>query len=198
MRSNLNSVRQNQKHNLAEEEEIVVFDDGDLQSELDKCTKSLMGRLMADCPFSSETMEAAMFAIWGQPAGFKVQNHGGLPNYCKTRELGRKVERALGEVLDKEGGREKSESSIQKFQNFINEVGLIDLGYEGPKFTWTNRKYGINHIKEMLNTAFASEAWKNSYPRALVSHLSNVGSDHRPILLTLETHTTKPKRQFRF
>ncbi|RYR57083.1 hypothetical protein Ahy_A05g022820 [Arachis hypogaea] len=55
----------------------MVFDDGNLQSELDKCAKSLMERLLADCLFNSGTMEATMFAIWGQPVGFKVQNHGG-------------------------------------------------------------------------------------------------------------------------
>ncbi|XP_057734226.1 uncharacterized protein LOC130949561 [Arachis stenosperma] len=61
----------------SEEEMVVRFDNEDIQEGVEKCLKSLVGRLLADREFSFETLEAALTAIWRQPDGFKVLNHGG-------------------------------------------------------------------------------------------------------------------------
>lgn len=29
---------------------------------------------------------------------------------------------------------------IASFRNIINNAGLLDLGYNGPAYTWTNRR----------------------------------------------------------
>ncbi|XP_072066652.1 uncharacterized protein At4g02000-like [Arachis hypogaea] len=150
------SSRKGRSRGLEEEEVVVGFEDKDIAEGLQKCSQSLVGRILADRAFSVGTMESALFSIWGQPAGFKVQSHGGnlfqfffanemdvlriekgapwlfknyilnlrrwrqgvaieekefayvsiwiqlwgLPEYCKIKELGRKVGGALGEVLD--------------------------------------------------------------------------------------------------
>ncbi|XP_025607851.1 uncharacterized protein At4g02000-like [Arachis hypogaea] len=140
----------------SEEETVVRFDNEDIQEGVEKCSKSLVDRLLADRGFSSGTLEAALTAIWRQPDGFKVLNHGGnifqfffdkeidlirvekgapwlfknyilnlkrweedlqikeeefihvpiwvqlwgVPEHCKTKNLGKKVGEALGKVLD--------------------------------------------------------------------------------------------------
>ncbi|RYR49961.1 hypothetical protein Ahy_A07g036487 [Arachis hypogaea] len=141
---------------VLEEDQIIQFGEEDIKEGLEKCTRSLVGRLMADRKFSAGTLEAALLAIWRQPVGFKILDHGGnvfqlffekeiemiriengapwlfknyilnlkrwkgedsiveteflkvpiwiqlwgLPEHCKTKELGRKLGRVMGEVMD--------------------------------------------------------------------------------------------------
>ena len=43
----------------------------------------------------------------------------------------------LGE--DNFGGKLVCISRVLKFQGCLNNCGMIDLGFSGPRFTWTNR-----------------------------------------------------------
>lgn len=56
-----------------EEEEILFFEEEDIKSRLEDCTRSLVGRLLTD---TLGTLENAMGAIWGHPEGFRVFDHG--------------------------------------------------------------------------------------------------------------------------
>lgn len=70
-------------------------------------------------------------------------------------------------------------------QNFLNSCNLVDLGFSGSKFTWTNIKYHTRGlIFERINKAFANPSWLDFFPNASVAHLPRVTSDH-PILLNL-------------
>ncbi|QHO25038.1 DUF4283 domain protein [Arachis hypogaea] len=72
-----NSVVQQQRHSLDDEEEIIGFEDTDIQAGIDKCSRSLMGRIMVVRLFSAETIKSALYAFWRQLEGFKVQSYGG-------------------------------------------------------------------------------------------------------------------------
>ncbi|XP_015954143.1 uncharacterized protein LOC127747488 [Arachis duranensis] len=99
---------------------------------------------------------------------------------------------------EKEGGRSKSASSIEGFNNFLNMDGTVDLGFEGCRFTWSNRQYGGNLVREWLNRCLATPNWCEAYPRSAVVHLNDQGSNHRPILLITEEEQKTIKRRFRF
>ncbi|XP_016172584.1 uncharacterized protein LOC107614975 [Arachis ipaensis] len=99
---------------------------------------------------------------------------------------------------EKEGGRMKSASSIQKFNDFIKKAELVDMGYEGKKFTWSNRQFGGNFIQERLDRALVSTEWRAEYPNGFVSHLDGTGSDHCPLLLNSEKEERRSRRRFRF
>ncbi|KAL4316209.1 hypothetical protein AHAS_Ahas15G0262200 [Arachis hypogaea] len=62
---------------VLEEDQIIEFGEEDIKKGLEKCTRTLVGRLMADHKFSAGTLEVALLAIWRQPVGFKVLDHGG-------------------------------------------------------------------------------------------------------------------------
>ncbi|RYR53245.1 hypothetical protein Ahy_A06g028261 [Arachis hypogaea] len=49
-----------------------------------------------------------------------------------------------------------------------------------------------------LDRDLVSLRWKENYPRAIVSHLSDVGFDHFPLLLNSDIGLVKLKRRFRF
>lgn len=69
------------------------------------------------------------------------------------------------------------------FSNLINNAELIDLGFVGYPFTWSNNRKGNKFVEARIDRALANPDWLAANPRALVYHLASMGSDHSPILL---------------
>ncbi|XLU57966.1 hypothetical protein S245_052614 [Arachis hypogaea] len=67
----------NYRVGIMKEENVINFEEKDIQGRRKRCERSLIGRLLADRQFLSGTIEAAMNSIWRQPERFKVINHGG-------------------------------------------------------------------------------------------------------------------------
>lgn len=44
------------------------------------------------------------------------------------------------EVADKHGGRPINKNRAVKLRGVINNCQLIDLGFNGPRFTWINMR----------------------------------------------------------
>jgi endonuclease/exonuclease/phosphatase family metal-dependent hydrolase len=85
---------------------------------------------------------------------------------------------------EKTGGRPYACSSTDPFHNFINGFGLIDLGFSGNPFTWSNHRDGDNLIKERLDRGLASPNGFTSFPSYSIRHLPAHTSDHNPLLLS--------------
>jgi hypothetical protein len=65
---------------------------------------------------------------------------------------------------EKIGCRPIASSSHCPFRNFIDHLGLVDLGFVGKSFTWCNNSQGIATIKERLDRGLASLDWIHLYP----------------------------------
>lgn len=63
---------------------------------------------------------------------------------------------------------------------------LTDLGYSGSKYTWKNCRDGGNFIKERLDRGVANQQWRDLFPEAAVKVEFSMGSDHLPIILSLD------------
>ena len=68
----------------------------------------------------------------------------------------------------------------------MNANALIDLGYQGPGFTWTNGREGKDLIRERLDRVLANAEWLDVFPNSKVIHLPRTFSDHCPILVIFE------------
>jgi hypothetical protein len=55
---------------------------------------------------------------------------------------------SLGEKF---GGRNFGSPSYNAFVDFLQELGLIDLGFNGNHYTWNNKRLGRGKIKEKLD-----------------------------------------------
>ena len=83
------------------------------------------------------------------------------------------------------GGNAINNSRTNLFNHTINICKLIDLGFNGPKFTWTNKRK-INPIFERLDRGFGNDEWLTKYPNSCIWHLPRISSDHAPILCTMD------------
>ncbi|KAF4350442.1 hypothetical protein F8388_009527 [Cannabis sativa] len=75
------------------------------------------------------------------------------------------------------------------FRRMVDRAGLIDLGFQGPAFTWvkgsTNPRVGVAMKRTRLDRGLASSEWRILFPQAIINHLAASESDHRPLLLDI-------------
>lgn len=53
-------------------------------------------------------------------------------------------------------------------KDFIQQVGAIDLGFSGRKYTWINKQQDLASIQRRLDRALADSEWLNLFPRTQV------------------------------
>ncbi|KAL4638398.1 hypothetical protein ACB092_03G143700 [Castanea dentata] len=108
----------------------------------------------------------------------------------------------FNEVLteeEKSGGNHISQRRVRAIQECMDTCYMIDLGFSGPKFTWTNKRGLDDLIQCRLDRCWANPAWKAFFVEANVTHLARVNSDHCPLLLNLKpVESEHQNRPFRF
>lgn len=74
------------------------------------------------------------------------------------------------------------------FNRRVNACGLIDLGYNGNKYTWSGKQHGGIIVRERIDRALANDSWMLKFPEAKVFlHLPKILSDHHPIMVNVST-----------
>ena len=74
---------------------------------------------------------------------------------------------------------------MRDFQKTLEHYQLQDLGYNGSKFTWTNKQEGDSFIQERLDRATVSPEWSVWHPGVYVEIMAARSSDHAPINIVL-------------
>ena len=88
---------------------------------------------------------------------------------------------------------------VLEYTNCMDYCNLFDLGFTGPKFTWTNKRDLPGLIQGRLDRDWANPNWKTCFPKALVKHLVRINSNHCPLLLSLDNPPNSlGERPFRF
>lgn len=97
---------------------------------------------------------------------------------------------------EKSGGPRRSAAPMARFREALVDCGLSDMGFVGPRFTWSNR-----HTKERLDRACQSSTWSAMFPCSRTITLPPSKSDHSPLLIEVsaELVISIPRiRRFRF
>jgi hypothetical protein len=96
----------------------------------------------------------------------------------------------FNEVLmsyEKEGGQPKSQASMDKFREALEDCQLDDLGFSGDMFTSRNNNHTSEHyIRERLDRAVADVEWCTRFPTFKVRNGDPRHSDHRPVIVSME------------
>jgi hypothetical protein len=70
-----------------------------------------------------------------------------------------------------------------EFQHAMDDCELMDLGFNSPKYTWSNGRSGKDLTHERLDRAVANASWSAKFNIVEVSVLAQASSDHHPFLL---------------
>lgn len=95
----------------------------------------------------------------------------------------------FNEVLchdEHQGLRDRADSQIENFQQCMADSGLLDLGYYGPKFTWSNRQGPDQHVKACLDRAVANSGFTDLFQDVWVENVITTSSDHYAVLIKLQ------------
>ncbi|PON97171.1 Endonuclease/exonuclease/phosphatase [Trema orientale] len=75
--------------------------------------------------------------------------------------------------------------SSQPLRQMVENVGLIDLGVAGGKYTWRNGRRGMAFARARLDRALCDDQWRRLYPSTRVTMLPATFSDHSPLIIDL-------------
>lgn len=60
---------------------------------------------------------------------------------------------------EKNGGSDRKVHLVPEFRKVVHECNLMDMGYKGYLFTWSNRRYGIQFIEERMDKVLCNKYW---------------------------------------
>ena len=86
---------------------------------------------------------------------------------------------------DKMGGRQINLNRALEFKSCLDDCNFLDLGFSGPKYTWTNGRQVFDLILERIDRCFVNPAWRILFPEASVTHFPRVFYDHCHVLFEL-------------
>lgn len=78
------------------------------------------------------------------------------------------------------------------------KCGLCYLGYSGPAYTWTNKRFSSKPVFERLDRCLVNAEWCGLFPNTNGFILPIILSDHAPILVSTESQFHRPKLRFKF
>ncbi|XP_019237808.1 PREDICTED: uncharacterized protein LOC109217962 [Nicotiana attenuata] len=80
----------------------------------------------------------------------------------------------------------------------MEDCGLVDLGFYGPKCTWSNGRGQCSIVWKRLDRGLVNDQLLATFPTTTVSHLASAGSDHTPLLMEINVRNENGKKYFRF
>jgi len=129
--------------------------------------------------------------IWDNVLNFVVTNSN-LPMLCMGD---------LNELMhanEKLGPNSADVNRIHEFCAYVKQCGFIDLGYSGPAYTWTNKRFSSTPTFERLDRCLGNAEWCLTYPTITTYHLPMMYSGHAPILVVLNSLRPRANKPFRF
>lgn len=86
---------------------------------------------------------------------------------------------------------------MRDFQNLVQHCELTDLGYQGPRFTWCNKRHeGV--ICKKLDRVLVSKQWLQQYDQLYSVFEPGGCSDHLRCRFYIKENEQKVKRPFKF
>ncbi|XP_070032022.1 uncharacterized protein [Nicotiana tomentosiformis] len=92
-------------------------------------------------------------------------------------------------IWDKEeriGGLSVHMNEVLDFRHCVNTCNLFDLVFKGSIYTWWNGRGEDDCIFQRLDRCLANVEFQQMFARLEITHLSKIGSDHRPMMLSLK------------
>ncbi|XP_019238339.1 PREDICTED: uncharacterized protein LOC109218432 [Nicotiana attenuata] len=102
-------------------------------------------------------------------------------------------------ILDEEekfGGLPVSINEVDNFRHCMNTCNLTNMGFKGSIYTWWNGRAEEDCIFKRLDRFFANMELQQIWPGLEITHLSKIGSDHCPLLISFIPDTENWQTDF--
>jgi hypothetical protein len=100
----------------------------------------------------------------------------------------------------KKGGARRLRYQMMDFQHALAHCCLSDMGFCGPKFTWSNKRGDYMLQKSVLTEWWQKNLFASQFPQLSMEVLAARSSDHTPLCVSLHPAVTSSIRMdvFRF
>ncbi|XP_037479647.1 uncharacterized protein LOC119356771 [Triticum dicoccoides] len=129
------------------------------------------------------------YQIWDQIADFIYDSPGKMICMGDLNEILYDMEKSSVYVKS---------NRMYAFHSMLKICGFFDLGYSGPAYTWTNKRFSSKPIYERLDRCLVNPDWSELFPNTNVFNLPIIFSDHAPILISTDGQYKKPRQDFKF
>ena len=92
----------------------------------------------------------------------------------------------------------REERSFRDFRHFIELNRLVDIGFEGHPWTWSNHWDNEGEIRQRLDRVLGSMDWFQDFESAKCHHIETLASDHSMLLLDTNPGIERKKKRFYF
>ena len=100
---------------------------------------------------------------------------------------------------DKFGGRSVNIGRAMRFQKCLDNCRMMDSGFTGPRYTWSNHRPLSDLVQERINRVFVNSKWNDLHLEAAVFHLEKNTLIPLPCKVVFKQQLKfHPPRSFRF
>ena len=95
----------------------------------------------------------------------------------------------FNEVLGQDehySARDRSDAQIELLRSCMEDCGLVDMGYSGPKFIWMNRQDAQCNVRVRLDRAVSNLAFADRFTDCHVENIITTTSEHYTIVVKFE------------
>ena len=89
----------------------------------------------------------------------------------------------------------REERSFRDFRHFIELNRLVDIGFEGHPWTWSNHWDNEGEIRQRLDRVLGSMDWFQDFESAKCHHIETLASDHSMLLLDTNPGIERKKKR---
>ena len=93
------------------------------------------------------------------------------------------------------GPTNRGEAQTRLFRECLEDCQLLDLGFCGPKYTWSNKQQGDHNIRVRLDRAIANGQFTQIFDDIQVENIITTSSDHFAVLLSISKHVERSFRE---
>ncbi|KAH9670993.1 hypothetical protein KPL70_017175 [Citrus sinensis] len=96
---------------------------------------------------------------------------------------------------EKSRGNERQLSLITYFREALRDCDLLDVGYKGYPFTWSNGRFGPAFVEEKLARFVCISAWRDIFSDSTTTNIDTWTSDHCPVVMEITTALSRISRR---
>lgn len=85
-------------------------------------------------------------------------------------------------------------NEVEDFRHVINTCNLFDLGFKGSIYTWWNGRTDEDCIFKRLDRCLANFEFQQMFPGLEDTHLSKIGSNHYPLIISCDRNAAPIKK----
>jgi hypothetical protein len=127
--------------------------------------------------------------VYGDPRREKRHEFWALLHKLSTQWTGPRIcSSDFNEALCQDehfGSSNRLEAQMRLFKECLDDCGLSNLGYSGPKFTWTNKQEMDSNIRVRLDRVVANGAFTQLFDDCCVENVITTMSDHYALAISI-------------